>query len=64
MKINAARLLADIETLSHFTEEATPGWTRRFPSSAYQESRQWLRQRFENAGLKTHIDAAGNLHGR
>lgn len=64
MNINANRLLADIETLSHFTEENTPGWTRRFPSSAYQESRQWLRQRIENAGLTTHIDAAGNLHGR
>ncbi len=64
MKINADRLLADIETLARFTEVDTPGWTRRFPSSAYQESRQWLRQRFENAGMSTHIDAAGNLHGR
>lgn len=64
MQINAQRLLADIETLARFTEVDTPGWTRRFPSSAYQESRQWLRQRFESAGLTTHIDAAGNLHGR
>ncbi|MEZ4682780.1 MAG: Zn-dependent hydrolase [Caldilineaceae bacterium] len=64
MQINAQRLLADIETLTHFTEVDTPGWTRRFPSSAYQESRQWLRQRFESAGMHTHIDAAGNLHGR
>ncbi|MCB0106689.1 MAG: M20 family metallo-hydrolase [Caldilineaceae bacterium] len=64
MNINADRLLTEIETLARFTEVDTPGWTRRFPSSAYQESRQWLRQRFENAGLTTHIDAAGNLHGR
>lgn len=64
MQINAQRLLNDIETLARFTEVDTPGWTRRFPSSAYQESRQWLRQQFENAGLKTYIDAAGNLHGR
>jgi N-carbamoyl-L-amino-acid hydrolase len=61
--INAERLLGDIHTLATFTEPDTPGWTRRFPSDAYIRGRAWLRQRFEQAGLHTHLDAGGNLLG-
>jgi N-carbamoyl-L-amino-acid hydrolase len=62
--INAQRLLADLESLAQFTEPDTPGWTRRFPSAAYREGRQWLRRQLEAEGLTTTIDAAGNLFGR
>ncbi len=57
------RLLADLETLAHFTEPDIPGWTRRFPSPAYLEGRAWLRGAMEEAGLATRIDAGGNLLG-
>lgn len=59
--INRARLMADLETLATFTEPGTPGTTRRFPSAAYMSGRAWLRERMEAAGLRTSIDAGGNL---
>ncbi|CAN5588300.1 Zn-dependent hydrolase [soil metagenome] len=62
--INAQRLWDDLMTLAQFTEPNTPGWTRRFPSTAYQHGRQWLRAQMEAEGLITRIDAAGNLFGR
>ncbi|MCX6048769.1 MAG: Zn-dependent hydrolase [Chloroflexi bacterium] len=62
--INAQRLWDDLMTLARFTEPNTPGWTRRFPSTAYQQGRQWLQAQMEAEGLTTHIDAAGNLFGR
>jgi beta-ureidopropionase / N-carbamoyl-L-amino-acid hydrolase len=62
--INPQRLMADIETLATYTEPNTPGWTRRFPSLAYQQGRQWLRGHLEAAGLTTRLDPAGNLFGR
>ena len=63
IQINAQRLLADLHELAEISEPNTPGWTRRFPSEAYQRGRAWVRARFENEGLLTHIDAAGNLFG-
>ncbi|MEZ4863163.1 MAG: Zn-dependent hydrolase [Caldilineaceae bacterium] len=62
--INGQRLLQELETLATFTEPDTPGWTRRFPSTAYQQGRLWLRQRMADAGLITWLDAAGNLFGQ
>jgi N-carbamoyl-L-amino-acid hydrolase len=62
--INASRLHATIAELSQFTEANTPGWTRRFPSEAYKQSRRWLRQQMEATGLTTELDAVGNLFGR
>ena len=39
-------------------------WTRRAFSDLFIQSREWLRQQFEAAGLTVTIDAAGNLIGR
>jgi len=64
IKINAQRLWDDLMTLAQFTEPNTPGWTHRFPSAAYQQSRQWLRSHLEAEGLTTKLDAVGNLFGR
>ncbi len=62
--INQQRLIDDIMTLAMSTEHDTPGWTRRFPSDAYRRGRQWLRAHMEAEGLRTGLDAVGNLFGR
>ena len=64
LHIDAQRLWADLMALAEHTEPNTPGWTRRFPSVAYQQGRQWLRAQMEAEGLVTRLDAVGNLFGR
>jgi N-carbamoyl-L-amino-acid hydrolase len=61
--INATRYWDALMELGAITEPHRP-WTRRSFSPLFQEGRQWLRERFEQLGLETHIDAAGNLIGR
>ena len=39
-------------------------WTRRAFSPLFMQSRQWLREQFESAGLRVSVDAGGNLIGR
>ena len=63
LQINPHRLMDDLMALAQITEPDTPGWTRRFPSEAYQQGRKWLRARMEAEGLTTHLDAVGNLFG-
>lgn len=62
-QIDAARLWADIEALSAITEPDRP-WTRRSFSPRFLAGREWVAQRFAEAGLETRLDAAGNLIGR
>ncbi len=62
--INQQRLIDDLNTLALSTEHNTQGWTRRFPSDAYRRGREWLRSHMEAEGLKTQLDAAGNLFAR
>jgi N-carbamoyl-L-amino-acid hydrolase len=64
LTINPQRLMDDLMAMAQIIEPDTPGWTRRFPSRAYQRGRQWLRQKMEAEGLTTHLDAAGNLFGK
>ncbi|MDB5397845.1 MAG: Zn-dependent hydrolase [Rhodospirillales bacterium] len=61
--IDRDRLWADIMALGAITDPARP-YTRRSFSALFLEGREWLEQRFRDAGLSTHIDAAGNLVGR
>jgi N-carbamoyl-L-amino-acid hydrolase len=63
IQINAQRLMDDLMSLAQITEPDTPGWTRRFPSEAYRRGRQWLCDRMEAEGLRTHLDDIGNLFG-
>src|SRR3954471_23454046 len=63
LTINPQRLWHDLMTLAEFTEPDTPGWTRRFPSAAYQHGRAWLCSQLEAEGLTTRLDAVGNLFG-
>ncbi|RQO49203.1 Zn-dependent hydrolase [Variovorax sp. KBW07] len=61
--IQPDRLWQRLDALSAFTRPDIP-WTRRAFSAEFQQSRDWLRTQFEQAGLTVHIDAAGNLTGR
>ncbi len=60
--IDEQRFLDDFRALAAIG--ATPdGLNREAGSPAYLEARAFLRGRMEAAGLRTHVDAAGNLFG-
>jgi N-carbamoyl-L-amino-acid hydrolase len=61
--LNKTRLWQLVEDLSTMTRPGQP-WTRRAFSELFMESRSWLRQQFEAAGLTVTLDAGGNLVGR
>ncbi len=63
LNVKRERLEADLQRLAEFTDPQTP-YTRRAFSPQYDEARGWLASRFRDAGLDTHVDAAGNLVGR
>jgi N-carbamoyl-L-amino-acid hydrolase len=63
MPIDAQRLWRRIEALSRITDPDHP-WTRRSFSPLFNAGREWLAAEFRTAGLKTEIDAGGNLVGR
>lgn len=63
LPIDGARLWDDLMQLAAITEPGKP-YTRRSFSPLFDEGRALLRRRFEEAGLATDIDAAGNLIGR
>ncbi|PWE15035.1 Zn-dependent hydrolase [Alcaligenes faecalis] len=61
--LNQERLWRSTQELAAFTLPDQP-WTRRAFSDLFLQSRQWLLQQFEEAGLSVRMDAAGNLIGR
>lgn len=64
-RADAGRLTDDLEALAaSYAASATPGWTRQVFSDPYRASRDWVVGRMRDAGLDTHVDAAGNLVGR
>lgn len=63
-KPDADRLAADLDALSGVAESGEPGWTRRVFTEPYRAAREQVRERMIEAGLETHIDAAGNVIGR
>jgi N-carbamoyl-L-amino-acid hydrolase len=56
------RIAADIDGLAAITDPDRP-WTRRAFTPIFLRGREWLRARFEAAGLETRVDVAGNLIG-
>lgn len=60
----AARIDADIEALTHYVVEGTPGWTRPVFSDPYRASRTLVADAMRDAGMEVRIDAAGNIVGR
>ncbi|WP_430242099.1 Zn-dependent hydrolase [Neorhizobium sp. DAR64861/K0K2] len=63
LAVNADRIAADIEALAAITEPDRP-WTRRAFTPMFLKGRAYVEKIFREAGLETHIDAAGNLTGR
>jgi len=56
------RIAGDIDALAEITDPGRP-YTRRAFTPIFLKGREWLVARFEAAGLRTRIDAAGNLVG-
>ncbi|KQQ70669.1 Zn-dependent hydrolase [Rhizobium sp. Leaf321] len=63
LAVNADRIAADIEALAAITEPDRP-WTRRAFTPMFLKGRAYVEKIFREAGLETHIDAAGNMTGR
>ncbi len=61
--INGERLLRDLKELRRFGASGT-GVVRRALTPIDMESRRWLRERYEAAGLEASIDGIGNVLGR
>lgn len=64
LRVNGARLNAHLEALSKFGRNPQGGVTRLAYSDADRRARQWALGLMRDAGLRTEIDAAGNLIGR
>lgn len=62
LPVKASRIAEDIDALAGITEPDKP-WTRRAFTPMFLKGRDYLTRRFEEAGLETRIDAAGNLIG-
>jgi N-carbamoyl-L-amino-acid hydrolase len=62
LPVSAERLWADVMALAAITEPEVP-YTRRSFTPKFQEGRDFLRRRFESAGLTVRIDAGGNMIG-
>src|SRR5262249_47972296 len=63
LPLDADRLWTDVMALAEITDPTRP-FTRRSFTALFLEGRNWLAQRFAEAGLTTRIDTAGNLIGR
>lgn len=63
LTVDAGRIWRRLMALADITEQNLP-WTRRSFTPKYLEGRAWLEAAFDEAGLETNIDAAGNLIGR
>lgn len=61
---NIGRLKSDIEKISTFIDKSKLGHTRRSFTEEYKEARVWLKEKMEEAGLETSIDAAANIIGK
>jgi N-carbamoyl-L-amino-acid hydrolase len=63
LPIDNARLWADMMALAEITDAEKP-YTRRSFSALFLKGREWLKHRFEEAGLAVRLDAGGNMIGR
>jgi hydantoinase/carbamoylase family amidase len=64
LRINAARLRADIEALANIGRTPEGALVRCAFSPAYEEARAWLKGRMLEARVRVRDDAAGNTIGR
>lgn len=61
---SAERMQRDIDALAEYRDPGAAGWTREVFTEPYRESRQFVRQLMEDAGLEVRVDAVGNIIGR
>jgi N-carbamoyl-L-amino-acid hydrolase len=64
LKIDAARVQAEIDELATITSVPNPATTRVLFSDEDLKARVWVVSRFEALGLKVRTDAAGNIFAR
>ncbi len=64
LRIDAARLRADIEHLASIGRRDDQGIYRMAFSDGDMAARAWLLERIEAAGLEAHQDGAANIHAR
>lgn len=64
LKVNGARLRADLEALSRIGRGEDHGVYRMAFSAGDMEGRAWFMERAAEAGLETHQDGAANLFAR
>lgn len=64
IKVDADRIVADLETLAAFSDTEPPVITRIVYSEADQRARAWLKQQCIESGLSVREDALGNLFAR
>ncbi|WP_298948478.1 Zn-dependent hydrolase [uncultured Paracoccus sp.] len=62
LRVDSHRIGADLDAMAAITDPDRP-WTRRAFSPRFDMGRDWLRERFEQAGLRASLDAGGNLIG-
>lgn len=62
--INIERLRKDLEDLSQIGRLPSGGVSRQTFSKTDRQAREWLIAKFQEAGLATRIDEAGNIIGR
>jgi len=62
--IDIQRLSAELDRLAEFSDAPAPAVTRVMLSDTDLAARRYLISLFESAGLKVHIDAAGNIFAR
>lgn len=63
LAIDGSRLWSLTQELAEYTRADRP-WTRRAFSPEFIASRQWLKRKMEQAGLRVSVDAGGNMIGR
>lgn len=63
MRIDLARLRADLETLAEIGRSERPGINRVSFSPADMAGRAWFLERLREAGLEARLDGAGNVCG-
>ncbi|TWP38533.1 Zn-dependent hydrolase [Leekyejoonella antrihumi] len=61
MKVNAQRLLEDLETLAHIGRNGDGGISRTAFSAEDAAARQWYKDRCDASGLELRCDGLGNM---
>src|SRR6476620_11186131 len=64
IRIDQERIAQEIEALAHFSDAEPPAVTRVVFTEQDLRARDWLKNRFDEAGLAVRVDAVGNTFAR